>query len=260
MKNLKYGKILVAAAVIVVIIIIALTMCSKGGVQIPADSVMAGAEGYLYYNDMENNLVRRAIGNGKETVIAKDATLLDAYMNEVLISKGRTVTIITSEGEETEFSYSVPVVADVQLTADYVYYKDSETGSITRIVRETGESESVIGIAVDKFAIYSNKIIFTTDGKMLFMYDMDTMMPTGYFGDKAIVDFDIDEDYVVYSDANKGYKVSKFNLTTGNESEVKGVKSKTVEFKNGRLFYLDDINGKKSSYKLKVNDDDVHKG
>lgn len=259
MKNLKQGKILVVAVVVVIIIITALTMCSKSGTMIPAGTVMAGAEGYLYYNDMDNNLVRRTIGDGKDTVIAKDAILLDAYMNEVVIQKDRIVSIITADGEKTDFSYRAPI-ADVQLTADYVYYKDSETGSISRIVRETGESEAVIGIAVDKFAIYSNKIIFTTDGTMLFMYDMDTMMPTGYFGDKAIVDFDIDEDYVVYSDANNGYRISKFNLTSGSESEIKGVKSKTVEFKNGRLFYLDDLNGEKSSYKLKVNDDDVHKG
>ena len=260
MKNFKHGKIVVSAIVIVIVIMAFFVMCSNGGTQVPADSVIAGAEGYLYYNDMEDNIVRRALSDGKETIISENAVLLDAYMNEVLVQRDRMLSVMTAEGEATGFEYRANVGAEFRLTADYIYYKDNETGSIARIVRETGEIESVISVAVDKFAIYSNKVVFTTDGQMLFLYDMDTKMPTGYFGNKAIVDFDIDEDCVVYSDANDGYKVSKFDLVNGKESVIKGVKSKTIEFKNGRLFYLDDIGGKKKSYTLKVNDFDVHKG
>ncbi len=257
MKKFDSKKIVVAAVLLAVVIIAVLTMCSKGGAEIPADSVMAGAEGYLYYNDTKNNVVRRAIADDKNIVIAENAELLDAYMNEVVIKRDGVVSILTQDGEDTGITYEADI-DDVQLTNEYIYYKEAGTGYILRIARETGECENVINMAVNKFLMYSNKIIFTTDGKMLFVYDVDTKIPMGYFGEKAIVDFDVDEDYVVYSDASNGYKVSKFNLVNGSESEFKDVKSKTIEYKNGRLFYLEDTGAEKATYKIKVNDDDVH--
>ncbi|MBQ8003072.1 MAG: DUF5050 domain-containing protein [Clostridia bacterium] len=258
MKNLMSKKMIIAIVAVVLVVVAIVTMCSANKkTMIPADSVIAGAEGYFYYNDTKNNVVRKTIFTGEAVVIAENATFLDAYMDQVVIKKDNLITIVTSEGENTDFSF-YGELADVQLTYDYIYYKEADTGHISRIVRETGDKESVIAMAVTKYILHENRILFTTDGKMLFVYDLETKLPMGYFGDKAIVDFDADEDYVVYCDAAQGYKVFKINLETGKENIFEGVKSKTIEYKNGRLFYLDNAGTQKAAYKLLVNTDDVH--
>ncbi|MBR5535840.1 MAG: DUF5050 domain-containing protein [Clostridia bacterium] len=253
---------LVALLILAIAAVVVFTRGTKDNTDykapVAAESVITGAEGYIYYNDTDNNICRRDIGSNKSYLIGENLTVLSAFMEDVLVSTGDAVYVVKCDGKATEEGYSVNTDR-AEITADYIYYKDIETGYVMRIDRKTGVHEAFIKISADKFIVYGNKLIFTTpDRKMIYIYDMVTQMPMGYFGDKDIVDFDVDEDYLVYADAANGYKVSRMSLVSFAEDEIKGVKTKKMEYRNGKLFYVENHKKKSESYKLKIKDVDVH--
>lgn len=214
-----------------------------------AESNFAAGEGYLYYNDTESALWSRNAQSGETKLIGEGVKVLSACGEEVLVTNGTNAYVVNYLGENTGESYKIDGT-NFYLTEKYVYYKDNETGYVMRIGRENEVKQKILKLEVNKFVVNDKLLIFITDGKSVYFYDMDTTMPAAFFVDKKITDFDMYGDYLYYSDAANKNKISRMNYLTYAEDEIEGVKTAEFVCCEGKVFYLKNAKNNKSEYKV----------
>lgn len=255
MKNKRNIIKIVSVAAVLLIVVTIVAKCSsvniKKGDVVAADSVISASNGFVYYNDADNNIWSRSIDSGETAIFAEDMTLLATDESGILATDGLNFTIYDEGGNITD-SVSGIVVASAQLTSDYIYYKHIDSGYVVRIDRETKDVEDALPLEVNEFKVNENKIVFTTKANnMVYVYDMETGIPMGYFGDKNIGDFALNGNQLIYSDLNQGGKVSILDLSTGGETEIRGVQSANFTHKHGKLYYIENAKGNSKKYEIK---------
>lgn len=253
-KNRKF--LLAVAAVLVVVAVVSLSVGKAARLpKVKNGSNLACDDVYTYYNDVKNNIIRVSFQDKKSEVFAENMVLLSACGGEVLAKSGESVVIVNSDGNVIDELMGVQT-DHAQLEKGCVYYKASDM-QVYSFDRERKATTVVLPVQIDEFVYDSNKIYFTTDGKMLFVYDMTTGMPMGYFGDKSIKEFSINDGCLFYSDANEGYKGTVMYLSNGAEEKTK-IRSQKFVLRNGVLVYIENANDSKGSYKLKFDPLLVH--
>lgn len=217
---------------------------------VAADSVLASGEEGVFYNNLENDILRKDIYSGEITVFAEDLTLLSASNREVLATDGNNFIIMNNNGEIVDEIEGIVVLA-AQITDDYIYYKHIDSRFVVELNRATGDVKDLLPIAVDKFEVHGTKVVFTTDdNKMVYFYDTETEMPMGYFGDKLIADFEVYNDFLIYSDLNEDGKVVEMNLSNGSEEEISGIRTAKFVYNSGKAYYLENAKKNKKAYEL----------
>lgn len=246
------SKILIVLAAIVVVLIIVLMRCSMSVSEfdVAADSVLASNDNGVFYNNIDNNIMRRNLGSDETVVFAEDLTLLSVSDREVLATDGNNFIIMDNSGEVVDRVEGIVVLA-AQITDDYIYYKHIDSRYVVQLDRTTGDVKDILPIAVDKFEVHGKQVVFTVDDKkMVYFYDTETGLPMGYFGDKLIADFTVEDNFLIYSDLNAGGKVTKMNLSGGSEEELKGIKTGKFVYKYGKVYYVKNVGKNKKAYEL----------
>lgn len=262
MKNKKIRLISLVALVAVVALCVLLFVrgCSDKPVPVSAGSEIATCNGFVYYNDENNDIYRMSIGTEETELFKQDFKVLSANEKEVLAKTDDCVVILDSITAGVLHELDIKT-NDAQILDKYVYYIDSETRILMRFNKETGSTQTIPmmeTMQIDKFQIYNETdIFFTANTDRIVRYNPETVLMMTYAEEKGVTEFSVDEGYIVYNDKYNDNKLFARSINGAEEVGFEQIASKTFSFMNGRIFYIENTK-EKDAYKLKINSEFTH--
>lgn len=252
-KNINIAKSISAAVALLALMVVVFNGCAKKTAtgDVWADSALSSGDECVYYNDSNNNIIKKDVNSGKVTTFCENITLLSSNENSVLGTDGDGLLVIDNNGTVIDEISSITALS-AQIVDNTVYYQHTDTKHITAINLETREEKDIVRMEIEDFVVHETKLVFTTkERNMIYVYDMETGIPMGYFGDKLIGDFCFDGEYLIYSDLNENGKVIKMDVATGNETEYADVKTQKFTCENNVIYYVENVEKNEESYTLK---------
>lgn len=246
-KKTRNIIIAITAVLLAAALCAAVLYATRGDIKAAADTKIRCGNSTVYYNDIKGRLCSVKETGGRGRVIAKDAQLLSAYGDSVLVRSDEGLKILSSEGEvritlPEEDSFAA------QLDRDGIYYVNSDL-SLWRMSEYGTEKEKVLDAPVKDFIIYGKSVIYTPDGNSLLVKDTESGEEGVIVSGLEITSFSADDDYLFISNSNNGNTLLKIRVG-GQAEQLFTIRTTNFAFKNGRLHYLENADGGKAEYEI----------
>ena len=260
---MKNKKLIIACAAVVLCLIAAViaAVFTTGEKKIPAaaDSRLVCDYSYVYYNDINGRVCRADSTGGKVRVIKNDAEVVSAHGENVLLRIDNSLVICDRNGnEEKRFDAFSPDLA--ALAKNSIYYIEGGNNLIA-IDRATGDSEQIAsfeGGTVTAFCVDGFDVIYALDNTSLHKYNVRDNTNETMITYMEITSFTCDDGYLVIPNPNNEYTALKIALFNYEPEEYLQIHSKNLAYKNGILYYLENVGTDKKEYTVKTSPIGVH--
>lgn len=258
MKKVDKNFYVTVAIVIVLIVAVAsiVNSCSAGNkFSVQNGSEMRASTEHVYYNNSKNDIYKMNMETMEAELFKEDYTLLDVTDNEILVEKGSDVFVLDSVSGEVVLEAKDLNVTDACVTEEDIFYTN-EKNLLFRMKRETGESASVPmmeNIYVEDFEVYDKAdIFFTSETDRVIRYNPDTGLMLTYAEQIKVIDFTVNDGYLLYIDETDNNSIYAIDLDTNSAVRFKDIQALRLEYKNGTIFYFDKEDGNKARYDIKT--------